>query len=88
MTCYLQYSYMQTHNLLYRIISIVFGSPCNVVFITTFKHMSSALFLFCVTVCAYARTRAESVDSCMAILITFSIHIPGQIAHQFYIVHI
>ena len=35
----------------------------------------SVLFLFCVTMCSYARIRAESVGYCVAIVITFYIHI-------------
>ena len=35
----------------------------------------NVLFLLCVTMCSFASTRAESVGYCVAIIITFFIHI-------------
>ena len=61
-------SYVQTHNLLYKIVSIVFSSEY-----TDFSYNIQLYFIcvivLCVTMCSYASTRAEPVGYCVTISI-------------------
>ena len=60
---------MCRHTRYYTKLIVLFSVVYTMLFITPFKYITSVLFLYCVTMCSYASTRAESVGYCEAVCI-------------------